>query len=89
MCGSYLQNPETNTMELLCKNEAFKKVILADIDLTCRNEGLRGYEIPDKIFLEKDPFSDQNILTVTQKMQRQKALELYGSVVNELLGAPS
>jgi len=70
----------------LCANADFYKAVMKDIETTCKNEGLRGFEVPFKVYLEFEPFTEKNVLTATLKLQRTLAFAKYGEVLNKLLG---
>jgi long-chain acyl-CoA synthetase len=76
-------------IKVLCKDEAFRKAVLSDIDKVGKRNGLQSYEIPKDIYLDPEPFSIETVLTATLKMQRKRALEYYDKQLKEMLGAPS
>jgi len=69
-----------------CANDEFRDAILKDIAVVCKENGLPSYETPKKIFLEPSPFTPDNVLTATFKLQRAKAKEVYANVLESLLG---
>jgi len=70
----------------LCAKKEFHDALLQEIEVTGKKEGLRGYEIPWKIHLEPEPFTDKNVLTATLKLQRTQAFNKYQDILAELLG---
>ena len=74
------------TLPELCANEQFRTVVLKEIETTCKAEGLRGFEVPYKVYLEADPFTEKNVLTATLKLQRTLAYAKYKDVLAEMLG---
>lgn len=58
------------------------KIIIREISNQNR---LESWEIPNKIFLEHEPFTIQNqLLTSTQKLRRKNLFEKYSSLINQL-----
>jgi long-chain acyl-CoA synthetase len=80
---------EADSLAALCSNAAFKDAVLKQISMVGRDNGLLGFEIPQKIHLEPVPFGPENILTPTFKMQRSVAKAVYAKVLAEMLGAPA
>ena len=80
------ENGAPSDLKELCKNEAFKKAVLTDIDKVGKKNGLQSYEVPKDIYLEPEPFTVDTVLTATLKMQRKKAQEYYASQLKDLLG---
>ena len=70
----------------LCANATFQAAVQKEVETTCKNEGLRGYEVPYKSYLEPEPFTDKNVLTATLKLQRTLALAKYKDILTQLLG---
>jgi long-chain acyl-CoA synthetase len=77
------------TITELCANKTFQQVVQKEIEVTGKHEGLRGFEIPFKIYLEPEPFTDKNVLTATLKLQRTLAFAKYGEILKDLLGTES
>lgn len=78
-------NLPTNMKEL-CANKQFQDEVLKEIEIAGKNEGLRGYEIPFRIYIEPDAFTDKNVLTATLKLQRTLAFNKYQNILAQLLG---
>ena len=72
-----------------CKNyfedEDLKKEIIKEMDTYGRNNGLKGFEIPKKIYLFKERFSIENqILTPTMKIKRHVAKNIFEEEINKM-----
>ena len=69
----------------LCQSPALKEAILADIRRLAQESKLAGFEIVKAIHLEPKPFSaEEDLLTPTFKLKRQKAKEKYENVIRKL-----
>ena len=80
---------EGKDLKTLAALDDLRKVVLKDIDTVCRSNGLQSFEIPKDLFLEFDPWTPDNILTATQKMQRKKAIAFYQVQLDKMMGAPN
>eukprot|EP00439_Symbiodinium_sp_Y106_P003615 s8650_g1.t1 len=72
-------------MEELCKDPAFKKAILDDINELAHGAHLAGFEIVKAVYLEPalwEPGGE--VLTPTFKLQRGKAKEKYQAQLDQL-----
>ena len=58
--------------------------LLAELDRVGRVEGLHGFEIPKKLFLRKDSFGTDGLLTGTLKLKRNEAKEFCREIIQEL-----
>jgi long-chain acyl-CoA synthetase len=66
--------PTPPIMFELCKKEAFKQAILADLQVFAKEDKLRGFEYVKAIALEPNSFSvDNGLLTPTFKLKRHDA----------------
>jgi len=66
-------NGKTDAAEV-CKDEGFKKEIMADLARLAKENNLSGLEKPKDIFVSIDPFSiDNDMLTPTFKLKRNIA----------------
>ena len=69
------------------ENKEIKAEILKEIDKFGRSNDLKGFEIPKKIFLCKEPFSVKNqIITPTMKIRRHMAKKFFEKEIKELYG---
>ena len=67
--------------------EEIKKEIIKDIDTYGRKNDLKGFELPKKIYLCKEPFSIKNqIITPTMKIRRHIAKKFFAKEINKLYG---
>ncbi|KAI8981468.1 hypothetical protein BDB01DRAFT_851255 [Pilobolus umbonatus] len=65
-------------METLCKNEEISKAVLAALNKTGKNAGLKPAEILFDILLVSDEWnSDNGMLTAAQKMKRADVIKRY------------
>jgi long-chain acyl-CoA synthetase len=69
------------------EEEEIKKEIIKDIDTYGRKNDLKGFELPKKIYLCKEPFSIENqIITPTMKIRRHQAKKFFAKEINKLYG---
>ena len=69
------------------EDEDIKKEIIKDIDSYGRKNDLKGFELPKKIHLCKEPFSVENqIITPTMKIRRHIAKKFFAKEINKLYG---
>ena len=69
----------------LCQSPALKEAILSDIRRLSKESKLTGFETVKAVHLEATPFSAENdLLTPTFKLKRQKAKERYEEVIRNL-----
>lgn len=79
------ENGKAADLPALCKDEAFIKVIVADIKKIGTNAKLQGFEIIKAIHLEPNPWMPgSDVLTPTFKLQRSKAAIVYQAIIEEL-----
>ncbi|XP_046560296.1 long-chain-fatty-acid--CoA ligase 1-like [Haliotis rubra] len=72
-------------MELLCKSEQVKDIILKDMLDQGKKAGFKGFEQVKDIRLQSEPFSvDNGLLTPTFKSKRPQLRLKYKSVMEEL-----
>ena len=77
---------EDNYMKYFEEDE-IKKEIIKDIDGYGRKNDLKGFELPKKIHLCKEPFSIKNqIITPTMKIRRHIAKKFFAKEINKLYG---
>ena len=73
------------TLEDLCKNKTMEDELLKDCDTIGRKFGLKGFEIPKKIRIIKEPFSlENNLMTPTLKLKNKNIKMKYLQVLQEL-----
>jgi long-chain acyl-CoA synthetase len=69
------------------EEDEIKKEIIKDIDSYGRKNDLKGFELPKKIYLCKEPFSIENqIITPTLKIRRHQAKKFFEKEINKLYG---
>jgi long-chain acyl-CoA synthetase len=93
LVGIIILNPETATayahsknidMDSVCRDEEFKRQVLADIHRVSVNNKLLGFEIIKNIHLQLDPWTPSNLLTPTFKLKRNLVLKHYQSTLDAL-----
>ena len=68
-------------------DEEIKKELVTDIGNYGRKNDLKGFELPKKIHLCKEPFSIENqIITPTMKIRRHQAKKVFAKEINKLYG---
>ncbi len=66
-------------------DEHLKKEIINEMDIFGRKNGLKGFELPKKIYLFKDKFSVENeIVTPTMKIKRHFAKKFFEKEINNM-----
>ncbi|GAM27876.1 hypothetical protein SAMD00019534_110520 [Acytostelium subglobosum LB1] len=69
----------------ICENKEFNQVILKDITDVGKKSKLFGFEIPRKIHVFHDAFSDTNdMMTPSFKLKRPQIKEHYKAIIDEL-----
>src|ERR1700722_14150414 len=69
----------------LCKNEKFKKIVLADLIRLAKDHKLKYYETLSNIYLHAEPFSQENgLVTSTLKTRRTAARQHFQMIINSL-----
>ena len=87
---NYLKNKGINDVDINnCKdyfdNKDLKDEIIKEMDSYGRKFGLKGFELPKKIYLFKDKFSVENqIITPTMKIKRHIAKKIFEKQINEM-----
>ena len=77
---------EENYKEHLDEDD-LKKEIIKDIDIYGRKNDLKGFELPKKIHLCKEPFSiEKQVITPTLKIRRHQAKKYFAKEINALYG---
>ncbi|CAE8732463.1 unnamed protein product [Polarella glacialis] len=75
----------SKTLPELCKDDAFKKAILADLEILAKTQKLAGFEVVKAVYLEPNQWEPgAEVLTPTFKLQRNKAQAKYQGVIDEL-----
>ena len=86
-----LKSKYNNIDEQYYKNyyeeDDIKKEVIKDIDIYGRKNDLKGFELPKKIHLCKEPFSiESQIITPTLKIRRHQAKKFFANEINKLYG---
>jgi len=72
-------------LEGLCKNAAFQKKLLTELNALGKAGGLKGFELIKALRLESSPFTVENdLLTPTFKLKRPKAKQYYIAQIDEM-----
>jgi long-chain acyl-CoA synthetase len=67
------------------EDQDLKDAIIKEMDTFGRQNGLKGFELPKKIYLFKDKFSVENqIITPTMKIRRHIAKKIFEEQINKL-----
>ena len=75
----------TTSLTELCQNKALQEAIFNDIRRLSKESKLAGFETVKAIHLEAKPFSaEDDLLTPTFKLKRQKVQEKYQDVIRKL-----
>ena len=93
-CIEYLKKKENGidyikydkyTIDDLCENKNIQDEILRDCDELGRKNDLKGFELPKKIKLIKEPFSlENNLLTPTLKLKGKKIKMKYSEEIKNM-----
>ena len=67
-----------------CKDDAFKSAVLQDMQAKANDAGLYGYEQVKRIYLESKPWTENDFLTPTFKLVRNKLKMNYQGVIAEM-----
>ena len=69
------------------EDQELKTDIIKELDKFGRKNGLKGFELPKKIHLCKEPFSVENqIVTPTMKIRRHIAKQYFEKDIKKLYG---
>jgi long-chain acyl-CoA synthetase len=67
------------------EDQDLKDTIIKEMDTFGRQNGLKGFELPKKVYLFKDKFSVENqIITPTMKIRRHIAKKIFEEQINKL-----
>eukprot|EP01133_Synstelium_polycarpum_P014356 gene14356-16940_t len=78
-------NNVNGSFKEICENKEFNTYLLNDITSVSKKSKLYGFEIPKKIHLIHDPFTDQNnMMTPSFKLKRPQIKEYYADILKEL-----
>ena len=73
------------TFDDLCGNKTMEDEIVKDCNIVGRKLGLKGFELPKKIHLVKEPFSvESQIVTPTLKIRRHNAKKYFMEEIKKL-----
>lgn len=79
------KNATQKSIAELCKDSAFKKAVLSDLQQLARSAKLSGFEVIKAVYLEPTPWDPGGeVLTPTFKLQRNKAKEKYQAQLDQL-----
>ena len=80
-----INNVDKNNCKDYFDNEDLKTEIIKEMDTFGRKNGLKGFELPKKIYLFKDKFSVENkIITPTMKIKRHVAKKIFEEEINKM-----
>lgn len=71
----------------LCRDETFKRVVLADLQALGATSKLAGFEIVQAVHLEPTQWSPGEVLTPTFKLRRKGARDRYGPQIDSMYAA--
>ena len=72
-------------IEDLCDNKNMEEEIIKDCNLTGRKYDLKGFEIPRKIRIIKEPFSlENNLMTPTLKLKSKSIKAKYNDLIRNM-----
>ncbi len=78
---------DENNYKTYLDEDNIKKEVIKDIDIYGRKNDLKGFELPKKIHLCKEPFSiESQIITPTLKIRRHQAKKFFAKEINKLYG---
>ena len=78
---------DENNYKTYLDEDNIKKEVIKDIDSYGRKNDLKGFELPKKIHLCKEPFSiESQIITPTLKIRRHQAKKFFAKEINKLYG---
>eukprot|EP00331_Platyophrya_macrostoma_P018075 CAMPEP_0176463596 /NCGR_PEP_ID=MMETSP0127-20121128/35986_1 /TAXON_ID=938130 /ORGANISM="Platyophrya macrostoma, Strain WH" /LENGTH=674 /DNA_ID=CAMNT_0017855793 /DNA_START=18 /DNA_END=2042 /DNA_ORIENTATION=+ len=70
--------------EKLCDNKEVNKIVLAELERVGRAEGLQGFEIPKRLYLKKESFGKDGLLTGTLKLKRNEVKDFCREIIQDL-----
>lgn len=83
--GKYTDNYDKFKVEDFCENKMLINEIIKDCDKIGRNNDLKGFELPKKIAIIKEPFSlENNLLTPTLKMKVKEIKNKYSEEIKTM-----
>ena len=72
-------------IEDLCDNKSMEEEIIKDCNITGRKYDLKGFEIPRKIRIIKEPFSlENNLMTPTLKLKSKNIKAKYNDLIRNM-----
>ncbi|GAM20428.1 hypothetical protein SAMD00019534_036030 [Acytostelium subglobosum LB1] len=73
------------SFEQLCSNRELNQIVLKDMESTARQTKLFGFEIPKRVHLISEAFSDVNgLLTPSFKLKRQQIKDRYKHAIDDM-----
>ena len=80
-----INNIDKNNCKNYYNDNNLKDEIIREMDEHGRKNGLKGFELPKKIYLFKDRFSNENnIVTPTMKIKRHIAKKFFEKEINKM-----
>ena len=80
-----INNIDNNNYKDYFDDKDLKNEIIKEMDSHGRKNGLKGFELPKKIYLFKDKFSVENeIVTPTMKIKRHVAKKIFEEQINKM-----
>ncbi|OMJ92308.1 hypothetical protein SteCoe_4970 [Stentor coeruleus] len=76
------------TWEEICQSKKLKRDILSDFYEISSRQLLEKYEFIKNVYIEKELWTEENLLTGTQKLIRYKANNYYKAVIQSLYHEP-
>ena len=67
-----------------CRDDEFRSALLQDMQVRATEAGLFGYEMVRKVYLESNPWTENDFLTQTFKLIRNKLKVNYQGVIAEM-----
>ena len=68
----------------LCGEKEIKEAVLKELEVIGKTNGLKGFEIVKRIYLESDSFAKKDLVTSTFKLKRFMAREIYAKEIKEM-----
>jgi long-chain acyl-CoA synthetase len=70
--------------EKLFQDKNVIRLFLAEMETVGKAEGLQGFEIPKKLYLRKDSFAKDGLMTGSLKLKRNQVKDFYKEIIQEL-----
>ena len=83
--GIHLKDIKNEELKTELNKENVKKIVLQEIDNYIRSHGGKGYEIVKNIYIETEPFTEENgLMTPSFKMRRPDIKNHYADILKQL-----